>query len=91
MPFDTLKIDRSFIEKHLDKSADWSFILAMKQLADSLGMKVVVEGIENEFQQAELESFGCQFGQGYLFGTPQTEAVILADRCTPVLEAHQSL
>lgn len=81
MPFDTLKIDQSFISGHLDANADWSFVLAMKQLADSLGMNVVVEGVENEFQQAELESFGCQFGQGWLFGMPQTEAMILADRC----------
>jgi diguanylate cyclase (GGDEF)-like protein len=83
MPFDTLKIDQSFITRHLDKTADWSFVLAMKQLADSLGMNVVVEGIENEFQQSELESFGCQFGQGWLFGMPETEKTILADRCRP--------
>jgi diguanylate cyclase (GGDEF)-like protein len=74
MPFDTLKIDQSFIKKHLDKSADWSFVLAIKHIADSLGMNVLVEGIENEFQGTELESFGCQFGQGWLFGTPQIEA-----------------
>lgn len=81
MPFDTLKIDQSFIKRHLDKDADWSFVLAMKHIADSLGMTVVVEGIENEFQQTELESFGCQFGQGWLFGMSQTEANILAERC----------
>jgi EAL domain-containing protein (putative c-di-GMP-specific phosphodiesterase class I) len=40
-----------------------------------------VEGVENEFQQTELDSFGCQFGQGWLFGRPQTEANILADAC----------
>lgn len=79
MPFDTLKIDRSFITKHSDNSADWSFVVAMKQLADSLGMKVIVEGIENEFQQAELESFGCEFGQGWLFGKPQTEELLMAN------------
>lgn len=79
MPFDTLKIDRSFITKHSDDSADWSFVVAMKQLADSLGMKVIVEGIENEFQQAELESFGCEFGQGWLFGKPQSEELLLAN------------
>lgn len=79
MPFDTLKIDQSFINRHAEEDSDWSFVLAMKQLADSLGMKVVAEGIENEYQQAELESFGCEFGQGYLFGMPQPEATILRD------------
>lgn len=81
MPFDTLKIDQSFIKRHFNKNADWSFVLAMKQLADSLGMNVVVEGIENEYQQTELESFGCQFEQGGLFGMPQTEEMILGTRC----------
>jgi diguanylate cyclase (GGDEF)-like protein len=81
MPFDTLKIDQSFIKRHLDENADWSFVLAMKQLADSLGMKVIAEGIETEYQQTELESFGCQFGQGWLFGMPQTEKMILEERC----------
>ena len=49
----------------------------MKNIADSLGMKVIVEGAENEFQQTELDSFGRQLGQGWLFGRPQTEANIL--------------
>ena len=53
MPFDTIKIDQSFIKKHSYKSADWSFVLAMKNIADSLGNKVIVEGVENEFQQTE--------------------------------------
>ncbi|MCX7266921.1 MAG: EAL domain-containing protein, partial [Sphingomonadales bacterium] len=53
MPFDTIKIDQSFIKKHSYKSADWSFVLAMKNIADSLGIKVIVEGVENEFQQTE--------------------------------------
>ena len=87
MPFDTIKIDQSFIKKHSYKSADWSFVLAMKNIADSLGIKVIVEGVENEFQQTELDSFGCQFGQGWQFGRPQTEANILADTCPPLSES----
>jgi EAL domain-containing protein (putative c-di-GMP-specific phosphodiesterase class I) len=53
MPFDTIKIDQSFIKKHSYKSAYWSFVVAMKIIADSLGIKVIVEGVENEFQQTE--------------------------------------
>lgn len=53
MPFDTIKIDQSFIKKHSYKSAYWSFVVAMKNIADSLGIKVIVEGVENEFQQTE--------------------------------------
>lgn len=52
----------------------------MKQLADSLEMKVVAKGIENEYPHGELEFFGCEFGQGYLFGVPQPEAMILDGR-----------
>jgi EAL domain-containing protein (putative c-di-GMP-specific phosphodiesterase class I) len=63
----------------------------MKNIADSLGMKVIVEGVENEFQQTELDSFGCQFGQGWLFDRPQTEASILAETCPPLSESPHSL
>lgn len=87
MPFNTIKIDQSFIKGHSYKSADWSFMLAMKNIADSLGIKVIVEGVENEFQQTELDSFGCLFGQGWLFGRPQTEANILADTCRLLSES----
>ncbi|MEO9633315.1 MAG: GGDEF domain-containing protein [Roseobacter sp.] len=77
MPFNTIKIDRSFIAKQFENSADWSFVAAMKQLADSLNMNVIVEGIESEFQQAELESLGCQFGQGWLYGKPKPESIVI--------------
>ncbi|MEP0643397.1 EAL domain-containing protein, partial [Parasphingorhabdus sp.] len=60
-----------------ENSADWSFVAAMKQLADSLNMNVIVEGIESEFQQAELESLGCQFGQGWLYGKPKPESIVI--------------
>ncbi len=53
MSFDTIKIDQSFIKKHSYKSAYWSFVVAMKNISDSLGIKVIVEGVENEFQQTE--------------------------------------
>ena len=74
MPFDTIKIDRSFVMKQTEADSNWSIVSAMKQLADSMGMAVIVEGVENEFQLAELDSLGCQFGQGWLFEKPMPEA-----------------
>jgi len=40
-------------------------------LADSLQMKVIAEGIEEESQRQALMKVGCRYGQGFLFATPQ--------------------
>jgi EAL domain len=74
---DTIKIDRSFMMQQTASNSNWSIVSAMKQLADSMGMAVTVEGVENEFQLAELENLGCQFGQGWLFEKPISEAEAL--------------
>jgi diguanylate cyclase (GGDEF)-like protein len=74
--FDTIKIDSCFVRKQTEQDADWSIVSAVKLLADSMGMAVVVEGVENEFQLAELKEIGCRYGQGYLFERPMTEAEV---------------
>jgi EAL domain-containing protein (putative c-di-GMP-specific phosphodiesterase class I) len=46
---------------------------AMLDLAHALQRRVVVVGLETEFQREELTAFGCEYGQGYLFSKPLTE------------------
>ncbi|MEO8999538.1 MAG: EAL domain-containing protein [Rhodanobacter sp.] len=73
-PFETLKIDRSFItELPVDDSETQGLALvrAIQVLADSLQMKVIAEGIEEESQRQALLRVGCRYGQGFLFATPQ--------------------
>ena len=71
-PFDTLKIDRSFIdpETYDDRSA--TIIATITDLAHRLNMVVVAEGIETQDQIDNLAMLGCDLGQGYLIGQPIT-------------------
>jgi diguanylate cyclase (GGDEF)-like protein/PAS domain S-box-containing protein len=71
-PFDTIKIDRSFL-KHLTTSRDvLAVIHATVNLVGNLDMICVAEGVEEASQVAVLQSLGCHCGQGYLFSRPVT-------------------
>jgi diguanylate cyclase (GGDEF)-like protein/PAS domain S-box-containing protein len=72
MPISTLKIDRSFIEQLEEKDANLEIAEIIVKLAKTLNMKVVAEGIENDFQFNKLKKMGCESGQGYLFGKPMS-------------------
>jgi diguanylate cyclase (GGDEF)-like protein/PAS domain S-box-containing protein len=69
-PVDILKIDRSFVSDLEGESENTTIARAIVNLAHSLGMRVVAEGIESEAQFARLQALGCDFGQGYLIGAP---------------------
>jgi len=68
-PFDTLKIDRSFIEEGID-AVNAAIIAGTVAIAHQLGMRVIAEGIETATQGDRLHAFGCDGGQGYLFSAP---------------------
>jgi diguanylate cyclase (GGDEF)-like protein/PAS domain S-box-containing protein len=67
-PIDTLKIDRSFIQKVPHSASDAAVVQAIIALAHSLNVKVVAEGIENAAQCEFLRARGCDAGEGYHFG-----------------------
>ncbi|MGD1070959.1 MAG: EAL domain-containing protein [Bryobacteraceae bacterium] len=70
LPFDTVKIDRSFI-KELGVGAESSEIVkAIVELARSLDMEVVAEGVETEYQLRAVTKLGCEYVQGYYFARP---------------------
>ena len=69
LPVDTVKIDRSFIGCEINNT-NYDIIKAIINLAHSLGLDVVAEGIETEAQLQVLKSLGCEYGQGYLFAHP---------------------
>jgi diguanylate cyclase (GGDEF)-like protein/PAS domain S-box-containing protein len=71
LPFTTLKIDRSFIDRIFDKDGTREIVQAILSLAHSLGMNVIAEGVEREDQLALLRSMDCDQIQGYLLGRPQ--------------------
>lgn len=68
LPFDTLKIDRSFISPESFDHRSGMIITTVTELAHSLGMTVVAEGIETQSQVDKLAELGCDLGQGYLIG-----------------------
>jgi EAL domain-containing protein (putative c-di-GMP-specific phosphodiesterase class I) len=68
-PIDTLKIDRSFVER-ADSQEGGAILRAIVLMAHTLRMTVVAEGVETEAQLALLRRIGCDQAQGYLFARP---------------------
>ncbi len=70
LPFDTLKIDRSFVTAAAQNHGDPGILPIIISLARTLKMGVIAEGIETVEQLTLLRSLGCNYGQGYLFARP---------------------
>ena len=75
-PFDTLKVDRSFVHDLGSNAESLKIVHIITQLAATLGLSVIAEGVETEGQLAELSALGCHYAQGFLFSKalPATEA-----------------
>ncbi|MEP2654103.1 MAG: EAL domain-containing protein, partial [Paraglaciecola sp.] len=71
-----LKIDRSFISSLNNDEQDDSIVKAIINMASSLGLKTVAEGIEDEETLSKLMALGCDFGQGYFWSKPIPEDVL---------------
>jgi EAL domain-containing protein (putative c-di-GMP-specific phosphodiesterase class I) len=83
-PIDTLKIDRSFVNR-LDQDEENSQIVqTIVSLAHHLKMDVIAEGVETAAQQARLTELACEYGQGFYFSRPVerevAEQLIAANR-----------
>jgi diguanylate cyclase (GGDEF)-like protein len=70
LPVDTLKIDRSFVVDMTAAPKGLVLVSSIVNLAHSLKLKVVAEGVETEEQSCQLRLLGCDEMQGYLFGRP---------------------
>ncbi|MBZ5727314.1 MAG: EAL domain-containing protein [Acidobacteriia bacterium] len=69
-PFDVLKIDRSFVARLTEGAQGIEILRAIVDMARSLHMTVVAEGVETQEQAILLKALGCPYAQGYLFSPP---------------------
>ena len=83
LPLDVVKIDRSFVTGLPHNDNDASICRAVIQMAHSLNLRVIAEGVEHPHQSAFLNEHGCDEAQGYLLGRP-AEAAKLTDLSRPV-------
>lgn len=75
-PFDTLKIDRSFVGRMTEGDEPLQIVRTIIELARVLGMDVVAEGIETLEQYRLLRQLGCRYGQGFLLARPMTAEAV---------------
>ncbi|MEV0532586.1 EAL domain-containing protein [Kitasatospora sp. NPDC050463] len=71
-PISILKIDKSFIDGLGASQQQYALVEGITRIADTLGVQVIAEGIENTEQRDLLAAMGCPLGQGYLFARPLT-------------------
>jgi len=78
LPFDCLKIDRSFVMGMTDKPHNIEIVRTVLSLGQSLNKTVIAEGIETHEQLMRLKELGAPFGQGYLLAQPLAPAEVQA-------------
>ena len=83
LPFDRLKIDKSFVASIIDNADSAAIVNAIIRLSESLKLPVTAEGIENAAVEERLRQMGCHKGQGWLYGRPTSirqTRTLLAER-----------
>jgi diguanylate cyclase (GGDEF)-like protein/PAS domain S-box-containing protein len=70
LPIDVVKVDKSFVDGIADSGQRLALAEGIVQIARTLRLEVIAEGIETEIQRDLLASMGCHYGQGYLLAMP---------------------
>ncbi len=85
LPFDTLKVDRSFVGSITEKRNSRKIAATVIGLGRSLGMTTIAEGVETLEQAEMVQLLGCDMGQGWLYGKPApAEAIPLMIAAAPL-------
>ena len=77
LPFDTVKIDQSFVTGLCDDPQVMAVAQATVSVIENLGMASVAEGVENPAEIAALQVMGCRYGQGHVFAHPMSPDQLL--------------
>lgn len=91
LPFDELKVDRSFVSSMTRCRDSRKIVAAVIGLGQSLKLTTVAEGIENCEQASILQWLGCDVGQGWLYGPPVSVQDLPALIAAPLPAPSQSL
>lgn len=83
LPINMLKVDKSFVQAS-HRESNLKIIKSIVGLAQSLGMDLMIEGVERDWQLATIEKLGCRNVQGFYFSRPLT-----AEKCVELM-ARQS-
>jgi EAL domain-containing protein (putative c-di-GMP-specific phosphodiesterase class I) len=86
LPANVLKIDKSFVKGLGEDEEDTAIVGMVVELAHTLGMKVIAEGVESDRQSALLEEMGCDMAQGFYFAEPlpaEEASEFLAEKRVP--------
>ena len=78
MPVDLLKLDRSFLSKALTDSKRAAVIGCIIQLAQTLDLGILAEGVENQEEAKLLQSLGCRYAQGFFYSRPAPAEAFVA-------------
>ena len=87
LPFDKIKIDRSFVQALGSDPDALKYVRGIISLANSLELPVVAEGIETPAVAQQLRALGCDHGQGFYLGRPMCggkAAAFIADPRPPL-------
>lgn len=94
LPVNELKIDRSFVTNIIQSPHNKKIVEMTVNLAHTLGLSVVAEGIEDRETLLELKALGCDVAQGYYIGRPMPEEAFLnwlgeqaESRVAPIIQA----
>jgi EAL domain-containing protein (putative c-di-GMP-specific phosphodiesterase class I) len=86
LPFDRIKIDRSFVSTLNRNPESWIIVKAIVNLGESLGVPITAEGVESGAIELRLRQLGCELGQGWFFGEP-----VAAEGVSRMLRDHDLL
>ena len=78
LPFNEIKLDADFVRNLAHEPRCRAAISSTLALGETLGMSVVIEGIETDAQRRELLALGCTQGQGYWYARPMSGADLLS-------------
>jgi EAL domain-containing protein (putative c-di-GMP-specific phosphodiesterase class I) len=89
-PIDLIKVDKSFIDRVAYNTEGETMVRAVVDLAHTLGLLAIAEGVEQADQAVALEHIGCRFAQGYVFAKPMPAnemAALLVDNPISLIAA----